>query len=241
MTDLVISDHTQAERIGECLAVRFQEIAETRMQDVPIINAVLQTQAVGFHTWQGYAFGVLITPWFMNLLLVPLPDNDQAENPQEAVRETLPVGEKRHHVFPSGSYEFIGGDEPPIGPYEMCSLFSPMFEFEDQAAAVATAEAVLDAIFEGENRDNLSMHDEEITAVWQGEKTAQDVIVEQKMHSPSFSEIHAQKKTEEAQRIAETNPEAYAESTSGSDHQVTQKPASISRRDLLRGQFRGQG
>ena len=43
----------------------------------------------------------------------------------------------------SENFDFIGSHEPAFGSYAACSLFSPMFEFGDQAAAVATARAVL--------------------------------------------------------------------------------------------------
>jgi [NiFe] hydrogenase assembly HybE family chaperone len=44
-------------------------------------------------------------------------------------------------VFP-----FIGAHEEGFGAYEACSLFSPMFEFADHDAALATAQAVLGAL-----------------------------------------------------------------------------------------------
>ena len=163
MTDLVISDYTQAECIGECLAVRFQEIAETRMQDVPIINAVLQTQAVGFRTWQGYAFGVLITPWFMNLVIL-----------QDAKLEaTRKVGSKTTYQFPSGSYEFIIAYEPSLGEYEMCSLFSPMDAFADQDAAEATATEVMQALLDPDHQEQLGSEPLEKTEEPAQEKDAQ--------------------------------------------------------------------
>jgi hypothetical protein len=37
----------------------------------------------------------------------------------------------------------MGGDEPESGPFQFCSLFSPVFEFADAAAAQATALAAL--------------------------------------------------------------------------------------------------
>ena len=40
-------------------------------------------------------------------------------------------------------FDFIGACEDGFGAYEMCSLFSPMFEFADQAGARATAWEIL--------------------------------------------------------------------------------------------------
>jgi [NiFe] hydrogenase assembly HybE family chaperone len=77
-------------------------------------------------------------------MLLPSEGDDWSE---------LSPGSTQQHVFPSGAYDFIVGDETGIGRYQMCSLFSPMFEFEDQASALDTAMAVMAAIMQEENRD----------------------------------------------------------------------------------------
>lgn len=115
----------------------FERIAGTRMQGVPVQNLLLNVQAVGFarHRWgqDERLLGVLVTPWFMALVRLPL--NAQAD--------ALAVGHKVQVTLGAQQFEFIGADEEGIGAYESCSLFSPMFEFADQAAAVATATEVL--------------------------------------------------------------------------------------------------
>ena len=111
----------------------FRQIAATRMAGVPLLHPRLQVQAVGFEAHAGVACGVLVTPWFMNLLRLPLDDSVEMLKP-------LQKGER--DVGPR-CFEFIGAHEPGIGAFEASSLFSPMFEFEDQAAAVATAHEVL--------------------------------------------------------------------------------------------------
>jgi [NiFe] hydrogenase assembly HybE family chaperone len=111
----------------------FRQIAATRMAGVPLLNTRLQVQALGFETHNGVAVGVLITPWFMNLVRLPLDDTVETLAPlQKAERD---VGPRR--------FEFIGAHEPGLGAFEASSLFSPMFEFEDQAGAEATAREVL--------------------------------------------------------------------------------------------------
>ena len=65
---------TLPERVAT-LERAFRQVAETRMQGVPLLNAALQVQAVGFAPLAdepGVALGVLVTPWFMNLLRLPL-------------------------------------------------------------------------------------------------------------------------------------------------------------------------
>jgi [NiFe] hydrogenase assembly HybE family chaperone len=121
------------------LELVFSQIASTRMHGVPVLNPMLHVQALGFEV-QGeedapLLQGILITPWFMNLLRLPLA-SDAAE------RVPAP-GSKRKHLCGGQLFEFIAGYEDALGGYEACSLFSPMFEFADHAGAVATAAEVL--------------------------------------------------------------------------------------------------
>jgi [NiFe] hydrogenase assembly HybE family chaperone len=119
----------------------FAVIGRTRMAGVPVLNPALHVQAVGFAAQQhagdeaGGALGILVTPWFMNLIWLAAPD-----------AATPPVGETTLRVIGGEALEFIAADDETTGRYELCSLYSPMFEFEDQATACATAEAVLDAL-----------------------------------------------------------------------------------------------
>lgn len=129
----------------EALVSLFSRVAQTRMLGVPILNPALSVEALGFEpckTIQGQtpelpgALGVLITPWFMNLFWFPLAHSDQSDG----------VGRSRLRRVGVESFNFIGGHEPGFGRYEACSLFSPMFEFADPAAARETALAVLAAL-----------------------------------------------------------------------------------------------
>jgi len=72
-------------------------------------------------------------------------------------------------VFPSGSYDFVAGHEAGVGPCFSCSLFSPVFEFDSQEAAEATAMAALAAIMDEENFDAESRQcSGEIERIWNG-------------------------------------------------------------------------
>lgn len=127
------------------LVALFNDVAQARMAGVPILNAALRVEALGFELCEGDgaeaggtrgAVGVLVTPWFMNLVWFPL---DRIDHPERA-------GTSRLHQVGAESFDFIAGHEPAFGSYEACSLFSPMFEFPDQAAASATGVAVLAAL-----------------------------------------------------------------------------------------------
>lgn len=119
------------------LEAAFRRIERERMAGVPLLNPALQVQAIDFAPWQGHWLGALLTPWFLNLVLVP--GAGQAAWPWRTVRD----GERVHHRFGAGDFAFLGGVEPEVGEFQTCSLISPMSGFTDQATAVATARAAL--------------------------------------------------------------------------------------------------
>jgi [NiFe] hydrogenase assembly HybE family chaperone len=103
----------------------------------------LHVEAVGFRLSDGRPVGVLISPWFMNLIQLPASGEDWSD---------LHPGTKEVVSFPSGDYEFIHNVREMTGGYKACSLFSPMGEFRTQAQAVEVAEAVMAALFDPANR-----------------------------------------------------------------------------------------
>jgi len=124
------------------LQLHFLNVSE-KMAELPIYNPELDVAVVGFRPYQQGELGVLVTPWCMNLILLPDPENT---NYPECT-----VGTKQMLALPSGQYEFIWGAAENIGSYLSCSLFSPMFEFDSHKTATETAEEVMKALFEDEN------------------------------------------------------------------------------------------
>jgi [NiFe] hydrogenase assembly HybE family chaperone len=129
----------------EALVELFDSVAKARMAGVPILNPALRVEALGFELCEDDgaeaggphgAVGVLVTPWFMNLVWFPLERIDQPKR----------AGTSRVHQVGTECFDFIAGHESAFGSYEACSLFSPMLEFHDQAAASATGQAVLAAL-----------------------------------------------------------------------------------------------
>jgi len=123
------------------LQAAFTRIWKTRMADLPFLNPKLSVESVGFRPWQGQWLGVLVTPWSLNLVLLP------GEGPWE----TLAMGGERFAALPAGRYRFIAGVDEELGEYHACSLFSPVLEFADHESARATAEAALAALFDAAN------------------------------------------------------------------------------------------
>ncbi len=132
---------TIAEATGRLVA-DFNEIWHSTMRDVPIVNKALRVEAIGFKKYEGVIMGVLISPWFMNLILLP-DDSDWSG---------LTIGDKEVIAFPSGEYEFIHNRREMTGGYKACSLFSPMGDFTSHKDATDVARAVMEAIFDPAHR-----------------------------------------------------------------------------------------
>jgi [NiFe] hydrogenase assembly HybE family chaperone len=138
------------EQIRHTLEATFNEILDKRMRDLPVVNTSLSVQAVGFNRFGEDWLGILITPWFMNLMLLPGRDSHW--------REQQP-GTKIEKHFPYGAFEFTLGNETQIGSYALCSLFSPMFQFENQAATLAAAQSALQGLLAEAAPRNVSRRD----------------------------------------------------------------------------------
>lgn len=112
---------------------------DARMRELPVYNGLLKVEAVGARLDGERVVCVLVSPWFMNVMVLPV---DPGRAP------ALAEGSKRTLRFPSGDYEAIAGRIDGVGMFESISLFSPVFEFEDQAVARATAAAAAEGLFE---------------------------------------------------------------------------------------------
>jgi len=128
-----------AAALTQRLEVAFRRIERERMAGVPILNPALRVEAVGIRPFDGDWLSVLVTPWFMNAVILP------GDGSAAAWAAAMPGGTIRR-TFPAGTFDFLVGEEDGLGRFAMCSLFSPMDEFADAATAAATALAALEAL-----------------------------------------------------------------------------------------------
>ena len=115
------------------LVDQFRLVYRERMRDLPIVNPRLDVEAVGFDRWEGQDLGVLITPWFMNLVLLP-EEGDLGEQAQ---------GDLIACQFPSGVCEMTVCHDDALGTYLAAVLFRTVSDFPDQETARAIAEDAL--------------------------------------------------------------------------------------------------
>lgn len=129
---------SDAAALTSVVEAAFERVAAARMHGVPILNPSLRVAAVGMRPVEDGWLCALVTPWCINLMLLPASSTEAA---------SLASGTKVKRHFPAGVFEFTAGWEDGLGPYQMCSLFSPVLEFENQEAALIAAEAALGAVF----------------------------------------------------------------------------------------------
>ena len=119
------------------LEAHFRKIHAERMRDMPLLNHSLDVCAVGFQAFDTHAVGVLITPWFMNLVMLP----------GTAEWSGLAQGSVVKIAFPGSEIEFNVSQDDEFGTHLGAALFSSVADFPDQETAVAIAEEILNHLF----------------------------------------------------------------------------------------------
>jgi [NiFe] hydrogenase assembly HybE family chaperone len=102
-----MSDAAPSANPAARLEAVFTRIWKTRMQGLPFLNPNLRVEAVGFRPWSGEWLGALVTPWSVNLVLMP------GDGPWTA----LPVGGERIVALPAGRFRFIAGHDDELGEH----------------------------------------------------------------------------------------------------------------------------
>jgi [NiFe] hydrogenase assembly HybE family chaperone len=122
------------------LEALYRRIWETSMHDMPFVNAALSVAAIGFRRHEGDWVGAMITPWFLNLFILPGGGELWSD---------LASGDRVKIPFPVGTLEFIADYDPggDIPAYQYCPLFAPVSQFASHEAAVSAAEEALAALF----------------------------------------------------------------------------------------------
>jgi [NiFe] hydrogenase assembly HybE family chaperone len=122
---------------------RFRDIHVTRMQGLLFINSKLRVEAVGFRPWEEHELGVLITPWFMNLIVLPEVDAD------------IDQGHKIDAGFPSGNIELTAAQDEELGLYFSAVLFSSVMDIPNQETARDIAAEVMRELFDTKHNSKV--------------------------------------------------------------------------------------
>ncbi|UKJ74645.1 [NiFe]-hydrogenase assembly chaperone HybE [Azospirillum brasilense] len=117
------------------LTASYRLIAERDMAGVPICNAALVVEALGFRLHGPGWIGCVIAPWFLNAVLIPRDPALWADRRD---------GDKLEIELPSGAYRFTAARVGVLGTLAVIPLASAMNVFSDQKDARAAAVLALD-------------------------------------------------------------------------------------------------
>lgn len=115
----------------------YRKVYRDRFRDLPIVNSKLEIEAVGFRKLEEHEFGVLITPWFINLVL--LPGSDRWRNRTQ--------GSIAGIVLPGGELDFTVAHDDELGTILSAALFGTVADFPGQALARDIARETLRLLF----------------------------------------------------------------------------------------------
>ena len=192
---------------AEAMERAFERIHQEQMQDIPILNHMLRVQTLGFQEYQGRVIGILITPWLMNLVMLP-GENDNWDE--------MKLGDKQSHKFPSNSYRFLVNEIEGVGKCQAHSLYSPMHEFINQDHAVAAAESFLGTLMVESVTEEDPVGEELLGRIMRGEETPEIDI-------DGFA--------------VSGSSETATPPVRGANPATSQVDRTMSRRNLLRGNF----
>lgn len=108
------------------LVAHYQELWEQGELEMAAINPALAIEAVGFVRYQGDWLGVIVTPWFLRLFLMPGGGSLWGD---------IPVGQTRYLSLPGESMPFVADAASQFGPFQYATLLEPTSLIADMAAA----------------------------------------------------------------------------------------------------------
>lgn len=136
------------------LVEHFGQIYLKHVRGLPIVNASLAVEAVGFREHEGHEIGALITPWFMNLVLLPGSD-EWADKGQ---------GDSVNVALPGGALDFTLSRDEGLGTYLTAVLFRTVIDFPSQDIAREIAAEVLARLFDEEAAKKASSSNAEMVS-----------------------------------------------------------------------------
>jgi [NiFe] hydrogenase assembly HybE family chaperone len=127
--------------IAAILEAVYRDTVQARMQGLPVYNPALRVEAHGFTPRDGHCSGVLITPWCMNLVLLPGEgDSWTGQAP----------GSRVEVAFPAATYSMILSLPTGIQPHLSLTLFTTVLDFPNQDTARLVADEVLKRLYQAE-------------------------------------------------------------------------------------------
>jgi [NiFe] hydrogenase assembly HybE family chaperone len=121
-------------------------VFEERFRDLPIINPALRVESVDFRGLDEHEFGALITPWFINLVLLPGSERWN-DSPQGSVCTI---------ELPGGMVDFTVSHDEVLGTTLSAAMFGTVTEFPNQETAREIARETLRLLFSKDRVDDAA-------------------------------------------------------------------------------------
>lgn len=138
MDERLLMDET-THRARRHLESVYGRIDTERMRELPIRNDRLRVEAVGFRPWDGHVLGVLITPWCMNLVLMPGDADDWRHLAEDDVCDW---------DLPAGPCQFNPCLFDDARLHLSAPLFSTVQDFPDQDTAREIAQEIMRSLLQ---------------------------------------------------------------------------------------------
>lgn len=129
-----------AENPAPLVLAMYRRIWETTMRTLDFVNPALEVDIAGFRRHRGDWVGAVVTPWFVNLYVLPGGGE---------LWQDLGSGERVKVPFPVGELEFIADYDPEaeVPAYLYCPLLAPVTPLSSQAEALGMALDALEMLF----------------------------------------------------------------------------------------------
>lgn len=124
-------------KVAALLAV-YRRVWAEDMGGTLICNPALEIAAVGFRPFGPGWAGAVVSPWFLNIALIPADPDCWAG---------LRDGDEAPETLPAGAYNFNAARVGALGTIKTLAVVSAMNVFAGQAEALAAAEMALAQLF----------------------------------------------------------------------------------------------
>ncbi|MDV7340268.1 [NiFe]-hydrogenase assembly chaperone HybE [Terasakiella sp. A23] len=151
-----MTQHTTSfsvEEMTQKLETCFNTILVENMQGINILNHELEVEAIEFTKWDGRVMGMVVTPWFVNLIMLPNDEDDW---------HTLPMGQKKTFNFPSKDLDMMVNEIEGFGYCRTYSLYSPCKDLPNQESARIAAAMFLRDLLDETKRVTPTYSEEQI-------------------------------------------------------------------------------
>jgi len=133
---------TESADVIVVLQEHFEVIRTTHMRGLPILNPRMAVEVVAVRDFGEHRICVLITPWFMNLVLLPGKDEWSG----------VDQGESISIEFPREALDFMVSHDDAIGTFLSAVLFRTVTDFPDQDTAREVARQVMEDLFTSDKK-----------------------------------------------------------------------------------------